>query len=333
MLGGKNNTGKSSMMEALFFFHDRQNPESFIRLQRWRGGMPPTMTSIDLFAPIFRNYNMALPIELEVMEGLDKEVLLMKMAEKNEQVVQLKPNEMTSINDSHTKSIENNQLEITVQFTGPNKGKFKRQQISHVIHGIDNIEMKLNKQMHIKSAIFLSSRTPINANENAIRYGELAKRNKEHILLKYLQMIEPRLQSITAIQQPNNQATLYGNIGLDVKIPLHFMGDGIMRILSILLGIFTNQHGLVFVDEIENGLHHSVMSQVWEMLDQASLECNCQLFITTHSYECLASLVDSNITKEDLNYIRLERQEDRILSKEYDYIKLQIAIDSGWEVR
>lgn len=333
LLGGKNNTGKSTMMEALFFFHDRQNPDSLLRLYRWRGELLIELNRFDVFAPIFHGYDTEKEISMKVNEGTNLSTLKIKMGKENEKTVHVIPNLKSTVLDSHTKSIEDDRLEMSVEFSGPNKSKSGKQVITHSIKGAENMEVHVNKTMEIQSAIFLTSRTPINANENAIRYGELTKRNKEDMVLDCLKVIEPRLRSITVIQQANNQAVLYGDIGLDVKVPVHFMGDGITRVLSILLAIYSNPNGVVFIDEIENGIHHTVMPKIWEMLDVASKDCNCQLFITTHSYECLGALVSSDITQSDLNYVRLERADELIVSKEYNFDTLNIAIEQGWEVR
>lgn len=333
LLGGKNNTGKSTMMEALFFFHDRQNPDSLLRLYRWRGELLVELNRFDVFAPIFHGYNTENEIIMKVGEGADLETMKIKMGKEDQKTVHVNPNQKTTSLETHTKSIADDRLEMTVEFSGPKKSKFSKQVITHSIKGAEDMEVHVNKSAQINTAIFLTSRTPINSNENAIRYGELTKKNKESKILECLKVIEPRLKSITVIQQVNNQAVLYGDIGLDVKVPIHFMGDGITRVLSILLAIYSNPNGIVFIDEIENGIHYSVMEQVWEMLDMASEDCNCQLFITTHSYECLGALVSSNIKQNDMNYIRLERKEDVIISKEYDFETLNVAIEQGWEVR
>lgn len=333
LLGGKNNTGKSTMMEALFFFHDRQNPDSLLRLYRWRGELLIELNQFDIFAPIFKGYDIKKEIVMNVGEGANQSILRIKMGKESEKVVQVNPSLNSTALDSHTKSIEDDRLEMTVTFRGPNLSKFSKQSIIHSIKGNENMEVQVSKPMQIQSAIFLTSRTPTNSNENAIRYGELTKRNREKKILNCLKVIEPRLQSITVIQQANNQAVLYGDIGLDVKVPIHFMGDGITRVLSILLAIYSNPHGVVFIDEIENGIHHTVMPKIWEMIDLASKDCDCQLFITTHSYECLAALVSSDVTQEDLNYIRLERMDEVIVSKEYNFNTLSTSIEQGWEVR
>ena len=53
------------------------------------------------------------------------------------------------------------------------------------------------------------------------------------------------------------------------------------------------QGGAVMVDEIENGLHHSVVPKVWEAIDEMSREFDVQVFATTHSYECVESAYEA----------------------------------------
>ena len=45
-------------------------------------------------------------------------------------------------------------------------------------------------------------------------------------------------------------------------------------------------NGVVLVDEIENGLHHSVLPKVWQAVDTTAKQFNAQVFATTHSFEC-----------------------------------------------
>ena len=40
LVGGQNNIGKTSLLEALFLFHDRLNPEMVLRLHGWLAAAP-----------------------------------------------------------------------------------------------------------------------------------------------------------------------------------------------------------------------------------------------------------------------------------------------------
>lgn len=333
LLGGKNNTGKTALMEALFLFVDRLNPECFIRLHAWRGVQTIKMNSSELFGPIFYNYDTSRKIEIEITDHKNAiENLTIETTKDNSKKISLNEIDLNNL-DATTRAMNTEVLKMRTKFSG---SKTRKQElITHTLEGNNlNVQADDVKPNEIKTAVFLVAKPPQGDNGNALRYGDLVKENEESEILEFLKFIEPRLKSITTIQVQENLTMLYGDIGLKKKIPLNYMGDGITRILSILLAIVSTKDGIVFVDEIENGIHHSVMSDVWNMVNKASQKFNCQVIATTHSYECLSSLVvGTEATQNDISYVRLERKVDKIISKEYDYEMLQTAIEQGWEVR
>lgn len=55
----------------------------------------------------------------------------------------------------------------------------------------------------------------------------------------------------------------------------------------LILAIFTAKNGIVLVDEIDHGLHHSVHEGVWRTIYEAAKILNVQVIATTHSLECI----------------------------------------------
>jgi hypothetical protein len=74
---------------------------------------------------------------------------------------------------------------------------------------------------------------------------------------------------------------------LNRPVPLNGMGDGVLRILQLVLGIFPATNGFLLIDEFENGLHFSVQEQVWKLIFKLASELNIQVFATTHSWDCV----------------------------------------------
>jgi AAA15 family ATPase/GTPase len=91
----------------------------------------------------------------------------------------------------------------------------------------------------------------------------------------------------------------------------------------------------VFIDEMENGLHHSTLEPVWQRFASLTRERNVQLFATTHSEECvLAAARAFNAANDDgLRVIRLDRREHTTEAQIYDRQLLSATEELGVEIR
>ena len=128
---------------------------------------------------------------------------------------------------------------------------------------------------------------------------------------------------------------LHGEIGVGRLVPLPLMGEGMVRLADMMLNIGNAQDGVVLIDEIENGLHYTILHKVWEAIEQATREFNTQLFATTHSLECIiaAHRAFSKSEKYDFRLHRLDLIDDLIHVVTYDKDSLEAAIETGLEVR
>lgn len=73
-------------------------------------------------------------------------------------------------------------------------------------------------------------------------------------------------------------------------IPIGSYGDGVRRLLGLSLAMVGSADGMFLVDEIDTGLHYSAMSDVWKMVIGTAEASNIQVFATTHSWDCIAGL-------------------------------------------
>ena len=90
--------------------------------------------------------------------------------------------------------------------------------------------------------------------------------------------------------------------------------------------------GVILIDEIENGLHHSVFSKVWQAIDQAARELDVQVIATTHSWECIVAASQS-LEPDRLQLTRLDLDDECVRAIQFVPEHLEAAIDLGWEVR
>ncbi len=119
------------------------------------------------------------------------------------------------------------------------------------------------------------------------------------------------------------------------RIPLKSLGDGASRLLAVALAFANAQDGFLFIDEAENGIHHSIQRDYWRMILQAAHDNNVQVIATTHSWDCVRGFAQAAVENGEVDgvLIRLEKDEDGLHAITYSKDKLRRATEHDIEVR
>lgn len=333
LISGKNNIGKTNLLEALFFMHDRLNVQSLIRLQNFRGINIINAIPENVFAPIFYDYDLHKEIELQLIRDNLSESLSIKYNSdfksysyaRNIKEFKLIPESTTANNQIPSAS-----LEFIYKLAEKEEERFHLYANQEAL----GIEKETEVNSKITKVIYISSRTFNNPSENALRYGELDIKGKTAIVLETLRMIDERIKAISTVETGLG-SQLYADFGLKNKLPVNMIGDGVTRLLTIILAIMVNQEGIVLIDEIENGFHYSVYRNVFKIISKVALEANCQIIMTTHNKELIVAACESaREYEDDFKFIRLERNKQQVLvAKEFTYENLTTALEYQMEVR
>ena len=128
---------------------------------------------------------------------------------------------------------------------------------------------------------------------------------------------------------------VYADVGLSRPVPMGSLGDGICRLLSMALAFHEARNGVILVDEIENGLHHSKLKGLWQHVFRLAHAFDVQVFATTHSYECIVAANNALTETEssDLHLHRLFRKRDQFRAVTYTGAMLDTNIEYFWELR
>jgi AAA15 family ATPase/GTPase len=104
--------------------------------------------------------------------------------------------------------------------------------------------------------------------------------------------------------------------------------------LAMAITIARSKDGVLLIDEIDTGLHYTVMTEMWELLYNASKALNVQIFATTHSSDCINSLAKICNTQDQNNPITLNRIEaGKKKSVPYTEGEIKMAAERGIETR
>jgi AAA15 family ATPase/GTPase len=173
---------------------------------------------------------------------------------------------------------------------------------------------------------------------NAKLWDDIALTRKEAFVVKALRIIEPNLERIAFVSEddyPRRRTPVIKLQNSEEVVPLKGMGDGINRILTIILGLVNSDGGYFLIDEFENGLHYSVQENLWSMVFELSVLLDIQIFATTHSFDCIVSFY--NTLKKQNSFagklIRLESINGSISIVDFNEDELRIATENYIETR
>ena len=122
------------------------------------------------------------------------------------------------------------------------------------------------------------------------RFSNVVAEGQKQRLLQILRLMQPRIHGLEILTN-QGMPSLWADTETAGMLPLEAVGGGVVRLLSLLVNFFTARGGLIIVDEIENGVHYSVLSALWNQIRELSNELNVQVVATTHSLECIRAAV------------------------------------------
>lgn len=174
-----------------------------------------------------------------------------------------------------------------------------------------------------------------NTKDNAALYDSIALTDGESYLIEALNVINPHIRKINFIND-NETGQRIPVVVLDndeVRYRLSSMGDGINRLLTIILAMLNSRDGALLVDEFDTGLHYSVQDKLWEIVFMLAEKLNIQIFATTHSNDCIRSFAMAN-TNGNGECIRLDDRNGNIVPTIYsNRDDILFALDNNIEVR
>ncbi|HEX3658447.1 MAG TPA: AAA family ATPase [Pirellulales bacterium] len=137
----------------------------------------------------------------------------------------------------------------------------------------------------------------LNSIEMAIMWDEITLAGKEADVAGAMRLLEENLESVHLLTGmfasgffPGRGGIVVGMKGQDGRLPLGSMGDGIRRMMALSTSLAFTKNGCLFVDEIDTGLHYSVMTDMWKMVISTAVDEKTQVFATTHSWDCIEGL-------------------------------------------
>lgn len=328
LIAGQNNVGKTALLEALLLHTNPNIPEVALTLNIHRGIRGSDGS--DMWHWLFTDRQIIRPIELTSVSEDEIHRTLRITLDRSDQA------KLTTINhDSFSSSprisLEPDELVLEYQDTTGKTGTTR----ARIKPDKDGILQVIRFAIPVQfPTVFISTvdRLLVEVPE---WWSELEAVGRQDEIVSALHMLEPRLRRLTVLVRRGSVPMVYGDIGIGELVPVSLMGEGIGRLLAILLAIASVPGGMVLIDEVENGFHHSVMVAVWQAIALAARRAEVQIFATTHSWECIQAAHTAFELNQpyDVRLHRLERIDHTIQAITYDHETLSTSIGMNLETR
>ena len=149
----------------------------------------------------------------------------------------------------------------------------------------------------------------ISIDDLADEWDKIVFTEYEEVVRDALRIITPEFENLTFVRNdednkgPRQSFRRFAKVKVSDSphpVPLNSLGDGMLRVLQLVLKIFPAKGGFLLIDEFENGLHFSIQEKVWELLFEMAQRLDIQVFATTHSWDCIESFAKAAIARRDV---------------------------------
>lgn len=331
LLVGKNNSGKTTVLENLFLITGPANPALLMRVNIHR----KISYTDDVWTYFFNEFKTDAGISIQgelIMDGKSEKRELLITPKRTDSSVTVLPK------SKDREKFEDQLLElvkkggaikgITMSYTRQTAGRTE----SYLSQLIDeDEELKFGTPTNYTETVKCAILATDLVGDFSGPFEDIQKNKKVNLLVDVLRNIEPRLNMITL-----GKDGIYCDIGLDQLVPIDLMGDGFIRLMGIVTMMYHVRDGILLIDEIDNGLHYTSLEILWRAVFIAATEFNVQVFATTHSVECVKVFGSSThplVQEDNIRLYRIEKKETNHKAVRYESDILAASLDSDWEVR
>lgn len=333
---GKNNVGKSTLLEAIALYLNQGSPAYLQKLLERRGELQPRQDESyeerkEHFLSFFHGYGENYSKNNYIFVGQNHndtrgvklyQVYIKERVEKDEEGLEHR---------IRSRIFEEELTDVTEGSL--DQGLFISSSVPSLIT-YDSIRRLWSPKDSFIPFQFVDARN-YDAEQNAVLFDRISLSPDEVYVVEALRIINPDIERI-AFVTTSNKRDRYPIVTLkndSRRYRLSAMGDGINRILTVILSMLNCKNGIFLLDEFETGLHYSVQEQLWDIVYNLSQKLNIQVFATSHSRDCIEGFANQNSDEQGL-LIRIETRSGKITPVYYrDKNDILFALNKDIEMR
>lgn len=336
LIAGDNNVGKSTILEAIYTYAHNGAPEALMQMAFHRMNVIGVRDNSDyesktgeIFLQYFNGWKFKTGKSIDIKVS-DNRSLNMRLGYVHQEQIMINdaiiPQRLFRCDENADEDADA-QKGISIQ-TNNDVTFFSFDRIRRTSNGIE-------AAMPVQFIHTYLTQKDLNSR----LWDSIALTGLEKYVVDALRIIEPEIENLAFIEEPyldiagrrHNRVPYIILKNKSGRVPLSIMGDGMNRILSVILGLVCSKDGICLIDEIENGIYYKRQPELWDMICLMVRELDIQLFATTHSLDCIRNFSAS--ATDNAQFIRLEKRKTGIKAVCYNPDELKVALDNDIELR
>ena len=303
IFAGFNNTGKTTLLEAIYILTKQNNIGAFFELVKLKN----KLTKLNSYylnsyfkntIKISGNFNkIETQVELEKFEAKAKDID--------------KKDDYISSYES-TSTIEGEKLKNTIHTF----------ESSPLIRYVDRVEILCNSIF--KSPYFYNQQEIINTHSKNVELKEF------DLVVKFInEHIDSNIEDIDLTETNSIKRFLVDSKAFpENSVDITSYGEGLQRIFEIALSFAYCKNGVLLIDELETAIHYSLLVDFTKFIQELAVKFNVQVFITSHSKECIDAFVNNEFKNDEISAFFLKNEDNNIEAVSVIGKKLKHYIDS-----
>lgn len=302
VIAGKNNSGKTSILEAIHLLTKQNDIFSFMETVRRRNKLK------ELRPAWFSEYVVELEMKLEC-EFDNKQSSLEIFSE---------------IEDSEDLDMSNYLRSVFIETTFHGEASDCR----YVVNQDKDGQAHFRKLNILCSSKFSSPYSRQNQKDIAAVYEKTIEENSLNEIVSFIrENIDSGVKDINYVGDTEYGRFLVDHGAFDEAVELTEFGEGLQRVFYIGLHFAACKYGVLLIDEFDNAIHHSLMIKFTEFAQKLASKFDTQLFVTTHSKECIESFVNNDFENNQVSFYSLREKDGKADVVHFEGEKYESLID------
>ena len=293
LIAGGNNSGKTSLLEAIYLLTRQNDVAGVLETVRRRAKL-----SFEQMQPAWLKDQ--LPNDATITGNFDGKASMVGIQTKLEGDASI----------DRTRFLAT--IEIATSF-----GENRQESVTHLFR--DGERQMTAEGVKLLCPCVLSSPFFLNEPQHHTYYYSRSVESKvlNQIIIKFLkENILPTLKDIRLVDE--SQRFLVDDESFKSAMDLTNYGEGLQRIFFMSLVFAAANNGVVLIDEFENAVHADLLPEFSKLVLELAKKFNVQVFLTSHSKEAIDAFSKNQKDAKDFSYHALVQREGKIVALNYD---------------